>query len=406
MKVTLIVSGSIAAYQSAELVRELVKAGNEVHVVMTSGAEKFITSLTMQTLSGKPVTTELFDEAREAQINHIRLADIPDVVVVAPASANILAKMAGGIADDAATTVLLATRAPIVVAPAMNVNMWFHPATQENIQRLKQRGVMIVPPGEGALACGWEGAGRLPELGIIVSAVQSAREKQDLSGYRIVVSAGPTREAIDPMRFVSNRSSGKMGYAIAKRAERRGAEVVLVSGPVALDPPSGVSISRVTTASEMKTAIWSVLEKPGDSNVSKQAMIMSAAVCDHRPESPAKSKLKQAERAPYSLSLIPNEDILKSVGAERSAIVQKSGLPLNLVGFAAETGTEDDLLRLAEGKLLAKNLDLIVANRIEDSAETDETTVWLLGKGGVKRKVELAAKDTVADKILDTLLGL
>lgn len=402
MKVTLIVSGSIAAYKSAELVRELVKSGHDVHVVLTRGGSEFITSLTLQTLSGNPVTKDLFDEAREAQINHIRLADQAELVMVAPASADIIAKIAHGMADDAATTVVLATKAPVLIAPAMNVNMWNNPVTQENVSRLKARGFHFVDPDVGSLACGWEGSGRLAELDALMAGVQRAKRRHDFAGVRIVVSAGPTREAIDPMRFISNRSSGKMGFSIAKNAWLRGAEVVLVTGPSREKIPPGVSLKSVVSAQEMQKEIFQALEsKPGD-GIKKQYLIMAAAVCDHRPERSASEKIKQKVKQPYTLSLVPNEDILATVSKERSNLEKQAGIPLRIVGFAAETGTEEEILEFAREKMQRKAVDMLVANSIALSAEQDTNEVVLLTPSGGEVKIGVASKENVADKILDT----
>ena len=406
MKITLIVSGSIAAYKSAEIVRELVKTGHEVHVVLTKGGEKFITSLTLQTLSGNAVTRDLFDEAREAEINHIRLADQADVLLVAPASADLIAKLAHGLADDSASTIALATKAPMVIAPAMNVNMWENVVTQENVTRLKQRGVLFVEPEVGSLACGWEGAGRLAPLEDILFQVEKSTKKQDFSGIRVVVTAGPTREALDPMRFISNRSSGKMGFALAKRAAMRGAEVELISGPSTLKPPSGVRYHSVTSAEEMEHVVRRELEAKGREGIQKQVLVMAAAVCDHKPESVSREKMKQKEKAPYSLSLIPNQDILARCSQDRSSIEQKSGLSLRIVGFAAESGVGEEMLEFAREKLKKKGLDLLVANSIAQSAEQDTNEVALLTPAGGEKKIGVASKDVVADKILDSALKL
>ncbi len=400
MKITLIVSGSIAAYKSAELLREFVKRRWATHVVLTQSAQQFITPLTMQTLSGNLVTTEMFDRVRESEINHIRLADEADVVVVAPASANIIAKLANGICDDAATTVLLATRAKIVIAPAMNVNMWTNVATQENVSRLQERGVRFVEPETGSLACGWEGAGRLASPDQILFAVERASRPQDLVGKRFVVTAGPTREMIDPMRFISNRSSGKMGYALARQASLRGADVVLISGPSAETPPPGVVFKKITTASELLQTTRDALSEPAV-GAKLSYLVMSAAVADHRPECASPVKLKQEKKAPYSLSLIPNDDIIARIASERADIEKKSLIPLRIIGFAAESGSGDAVPAIAAEKLAKKNLDLLIANAIETSVESDESEIWILKPKENPERFGVARKSEVADKILD-----
>ncbi|MGH7857493.1 MAG: bifunctional phosphopantothenoylcysteine decarboxylase/phosphopantothenate--cysteine ligase CoaBC, partial [Candidatus Binatia bacterium] len=299
-------TGGIACYKGAEIVRALVKEGATVRVVMTSGAQQFLTPLTFQALSGNPVATNTFDLTQESEIGHIRLADGADVVLVAPATANFIAKLAHGIADDLLTTVLVATRAPIVVAPALNVIMYRNPLVQQYLERLVSLGVRIVAPGEGFLACGYEGAGRLAEETIILDALRAALTPQDLAGERVLVTAGPTRESIDPVRFVSNRSSGKMGYSVASAARRRGAEVVLVSGPTSLDAPPGVERVEVTTAIEMREQV--LAKEPWASVV-----VMAAAVADYRAVRPASQKIKKRE-AGLVLELERTADILAEVG--------------------------------------------------------------------------------------------
>lgn len=400
--ITLIVTGSIAAYKSAELVRELVKQGSKVQVVMTKSAKEFISPLTLQTLSGNVVTTDLFDETCEAAISHIQLADTADLVLVLPATADFIARAASGIADDAGTTVLLATRAPVLIAPAMNVNMWEHALTKKNVSTLKAVGYQFIEPGEGELACGWYGEGRLADFSDVFQGIAKALLPKDLSGIRVVVSAGPTREAIDAVRFVSNRSSGKMGYALARVAALRGANVHLVSGPTALEPSLGVKFHSVTTAQEMRDKIFEIVA--GSATEKRQLVFMAAAVTDHRPSKPAKEKLKADKSVDYSLQMTPCSDILKELGEKRDDLQRKSGAELTIVGFAAETGTKDELISLARHKLEAKKADFIVANLISESFEKATNRVWLLSRLGGLDEIATADKDQISATIFDLLV--
>ena len=378
-------TGGIACYKACDVIRLLVQAGARVHPIMTAAAREFVTPLTVQTLAGHPVATDTFDLTQEAEIGHIRLADGADVVLVAPATANVLAKMAAGIADDLLTTVLLATRAPVVVAPAMNVNMWQHPATQENVAQLVKRGVRVVGPGTGALACGWEGQGRLVDPVDVVDAVASVLAPQDLAGERILVSAGPTQEAIDPVRYLSNHSSGRMGWAIARMARRRGAEVALVTGPTALAAPTGVRTVPVVSAHEMARALREEFEQA-------TVLVMAAAVADYRPARPLARKLKKAATT-MALDLERNPDILSGLAARKGRRI--------VVGFAAET---HDLAGEAKRKLREKRLDLIVANDVTAPGAgfgTDTNVVRLFDATGLDETLPLLAKEAVADRILD-----
>jgi phosphopantothenoylcysteine decarboxylase/phosphopantothenate--cysteine ligase len=379
------VTGGIACYKACELVRQLVAAGMQVRVVMTANAQQFVTPLTLQTLSGHPVATETFSLTQESEIGHIRLADSADVVVIAPATANALAKLAAGIADDLLSTVLLATRAPLVLAPAMNVHMWEHPAVQENLARLVARGARVVGPASGALACGYEGAGRLADPAEIVEAVAAALAPQDLAGEHVLVTAGPTEEPLDPVRYLSNRSSGKMGYALARAARRRGAEVTLVSGPAALAAPPGVSIVRVESARDMARAV-------GEAFGAATVVIMCAAVADYRPRRALPRKLKKSA-ASLTLELERNPDILASLAARKGRRL--------LVGFAAET---HDLTTEARRKLRAKRLDLIVANDVTAPGAgfgSDTNQVRLFDAVGGDEEIPLLPKAEVAERILD-----
>src|SRR5213594_4766913 len=303
------VSGGIACYKACEVVRLLVAAGARVRVVMTAAAQRFVTPLTFQTLAGQPVATDTFDLTQESEIGHIRLADEADAVAIAPATANVIAKLATGIADDLLTTVLLVARAPVVLAPAMNVHMWEHPTVQENLARLVARGAHVVGPTSGWLACGYEGTGRLAEPDDIVEEILRVLAPQDLAGERVLVSAGPTQEPIDPIRYLSNRSSGKMGCAVARVARRRGAEVTLVIGPTALAPPPGVRVVPVGTAREMATVVEEAFP-------SATVVIMTAAVADYRPREPLARKLKK-ESAGLTLELERNPDILAGLGSRK-----------------------------------------------------------------------------------------
>ena len=378
-------SGGIACYKACELVRQLRQAGATVQVVMTKSAREFVTPMTLQALAGSPVATDTFDLAQESEIGHIRLADTADVVVLAPATANLIAKMAHGIADDLLTTVLLATRAPIVVAPAMNVHMWEHVATQENVRTLAGRGLRIVGPGSGSLACGYEGAGRLAEPSEIVEAAIVALTPQDLVGEYILVSAGPTHEAIDPVRYLTNQSSGKMGYAIARVARRRGAEVTLVSGPVALSAPPGVRIVAVESAHEMAAVL--------DAEFSRATvLIMAAAVADYRPAVRLDRKQKKGFGR-RTLVLERNTDIV-------SGLAKRKG-KRTVVGFAAET---HDVVAEAKRKLRQKGLDLVVANDVTAEGAgfgSDTNVVRLIDAAGLEVALPLLPKDDVAARILD-----
>ena len=413
--ITLIVSGSIAAYKSAELTRELVKAGASVRVVMTKAACEFITPLTMQTLSGTAVTTDLFDANREAEISHISLADSADVVLVAPATADIIAKAACGLADDAATTVLLATRAPIVIAPAMNVNMWENPITQGNIAKLQGLGVRFVEPEAGDLACGWVGRGRLAPNESILETVQQALHPQDMAGMRVIVTAGPTQEPLDPVRFLSNRSSGRMGCALARVARYRGAEVTLITGPSNVPVPSGVEIVAVTTAKEMRDAVLSAVAKPiatpgtksaGALPAPRQFVCMSAAVADHSPKDVSAQKLKRSKSESYAIELEPAPDILKELGERKTELEKTSGTRITLVGFALETPADDAALHAAaKAKLDGKGADLLVGNTAS-ALGNDANRVLLVDRAGKQELVETADKLHVAERIMQAAVEL
>jgi phosphopantothenoylcysteine decarboxylase/phosphopantothenate--cysteine ligase len=387
--VLLAVSGGIAAYKTPELVRELVRAGHEVRCVLTPSASQFVSPLVLQTLSSAPVRQALFDPGEESRISHIELADWAELALVAPATANLLARMAHGLADDLATTVLLATRAPVVVAPAMNVNMWSHPATEANVALLRQRGVRFVGPEPGELACGWEGLGRMSEPAAIAGEVELALGTRSLAGEVVVVTAGGTREPLDAARVLTNRSSGRMGFAIAAAAARRGAETVLVAAPASLPTPPGVRRVDVGTALEMRDAVRAELPRAG-------VVVMAAAVSDFRPAEPLARKLKKeelGEGADLTVRLVQNPDILAEISRERGGRV--------VVGFAAES---HDVLAAARRKLARKGCDLLVANDVSRSDagfETDTNAVVLLTPDGQEEALPLLSKREVAERILD-----
>ncbi len=392
------VAGGIAAYKAAELVRLLIKAGATVRVCMTARAREFVGPLTFQALTGHPVFTDLFSLTEEANIGHIQVADDADLVIVAPATASTMARLAAGQADDALTSVVLATKAPVLLAPSMNVNMWSHPLTQANVTRLREvAGYHTVGPGDGFLACQWIGPGRLAEPAEIVEAATTLLSPKDLAGRRVVVSAGPTFEAIDPVRFVGNRSSGKMGYALALAARRRGATVTLVSGPSALVAPLGVEVVAVESAAQMQAAI-DVAARGAD------AVIMAAAVADFRPREVATGKLKRgAIGARWQLELAQNPDILAGLGKRRGAAKR----PL-LVGFAAETDGES-LEVLARGKLTRKACDLVVGNDVSAAGagfEVDTNRVVVVGRSAGDATWLDGSKLAVAHGILDRLVAL
>lgn len=365
-RILLGVSGGIAAYKSAELVRRLREAGAEVRVVMTAGATQFITPLTLQALSGQPVRTSVFDVQAEAAMGHIELARWADAVLIAPASANTLARLAQGLADDLLSTLCLATRAPLLVAPAMNQVMWEHSATQANLATLRERGVQICGPGIGGQACGEVGPGRMLGPLELVAALATRFISGALAGLRVLITAGPTREPIDPVRFISNRSSGKMGYAVAAAAAEAGARVTLVSGPVALSPPEHVECIPVDTAAEMHAAVLARVK-------TCDLFIAAAAVADYRPQETAVHKLKK-HAAAMQLGLQRTPDILAEIAALNPA-------PFTL-GFAAET---ERLAEHARGKRMAKSLDMIAANLVNlpgQGFEADDNALTLYWEGG------------------------
>ena len=389
-RVLLCVGGGIAAYKALELVRRLREAGAEVQVAMTSGAQQFVTPLSFQALSGHVTRTTLWDSAAEQAMGHIELARWADRVIIAPATADLMARLAHGMADDLVTTLCLATTAPLTIAPAMNHRMWQHPATQANLATLRERGVQIVGPNDGPLAEGESGPGRLAEPEeIVVALAQGAVPSgpQDLAGLAVVVSAGPTYEDLDPVRYLGNRSSGKMGFAVAASAARRGARVTLVAGPVHLSTPPGVTRVDVRSAAQMHAAVFAAL--PAD------IYIGAAAVADYTPREPAANKIKKSSES-LALDLVRTPDILAEVAAQTQALKL-------VVGFAAET---NNVAEYARKKLEAKRLDMIVANRVgiaDGGFESDQNAMTAYWKDG-ERSFATAPKTRLADELIDLIV--
>ncbi len=378
------VTGGIAAYKAADLTRLIIKAGGSVWPVMTRAAAEFITPLTLETLAKNPALTGLFNKRGNGSIDHIELAAKADLIIVAPATANIIGKVASGIADDLLTTIIMATRAPVLFAPAMNTKMYENPIVQDNIQKLKRLNYLFVGPEEGELACGEEGKGRLSEPESILDAAIDCLSRKDLTGDKILVTTGPTRESIDPVRFISNPSSGRMGHAIAIAARRRGAEVVLVSGPSSLPPPGGVTLINVTTAEEMAEASLSHFPQ-------STIVIMAAAVSDLRPRTSSKRKIKK-EDVRITIETERTQDILKEMGKRKKGQF--------LVGFALET---DDIVKNAQNKLEEKNLDLIATNDPRAlGAEISQIT--LIDKDRQVETLPPLSKGEVANRILDKII--
>jgi phosphopantothenoylcysteine decarboxylase/phosphopantothenate--cysteine ligase len=390
-KIVLGVTAGIAAYKAAEFVRLLVKEGVDVHVAMTQNAQKFIAPLTFQTLSGNPVITDPFALLEDAEIGHIALADLAEMVIILPATANIIGKIANGIADDFLSTMVMATRAPVLFVPSMNVNMWENKALQRNMETLLERGYHLMEPGEGELACHWYGKGRLPELAEVIEKIEDLFSPKDLRGQQILITGGPTQEAIDPVRFITNRSSGKMGYALAQMARRRGAEVILISGPVPLPlPRRDIKFVPVRSAEEMEKAVFANLK-------GTSVVIMAAAVSDYRPKVMSDRKIKK-EEFDSSLTLERTDDILGRLGKKKADRI--------LVGFAAET---DDLVANAQKKLQGKNLDMIVANDVSIPGAgfaSDTNQVKILYPSGDVKDLPMMSKMEVSRFILDEVLSL
>jgi phosphopantothenoylcysteine decarboxylase / phosphopantothenate---cysteine ligase len=395
MRIALGITGGIAAYKAAEIVRLVQDRGIRVQVVMTRAAQEFIRPLTFAALSGEKVITGMFAAGEEHEpnldsaIEHIAVAQSIDALLVVPATADVLAHFAQGIATDFLTTLYLATTAPVVVAPAMNVNMWNHPATRANLEILRKRGVRIVEPGSGYLACGMTGPGRLAENDAIVSTLlEVLGSAQDLAGETVLITAGPTREKIDPVRYLTNRSSGRMGYALAEAAIRRGARVLLVSGPTELTPPASAELTRVESTEQMRDAVLNLLPQA-------TIVIKTAAVCDYRPKSTAAQKMKR--KGPMTLDLEPTPDILKDISLKKGTQV--------LVGFAAET---ENVLENARQKLVSKNLDAIVVNDVSREGvgfDTERNAVTIITRDDVVEVPE-TTKWEVAQRVLDQVVRL
>ncbi|CAM2820928.1 bifunctional phosphopantothenoylcysteine decarboxylase/phosphopantothenate--cysteine ligase CoaBC [Paenibacillus sediminis] len=391
-KIVLGVTGGIAAYKAASLCSKLVQKGADVHVIMTSSATRFITELTMQTISRNPVYTDTFDEREPSVVSHIHLADLADLIIVAPATANIIAKMAHGLADDMLSTTLLATTAPIMVAPAMNVHMYQHPAVMDNMMKLVSRGVSMIEPGEGLLACGYVGKGRLEEPETIVQVIerffenreQISAEKARLQGKKVVVTAGGTVERIDPVRYITNDSSGKMGIAIAKAARDMGAHVHLIAGNTQVEIPEGITVTKVQSAQDMYEAVMEVWEQT-------DLLVKAAAVADYRPKNKVDQKMKKSG-SEMTLELVKTIDILETLGSKKKNQF--------LIGFAAET---NDVEKYAIDKLHRKNCDLLVANDVtQDGAGfgTDTNSVFIFDKNGLVEQLSLLPKEEVARRLL------
>jgi len=384
VKVALGVTGCIAAYKAVEIMRGLQKAGVSVQVILTRSGAQFVSPLTFESLSGQNVIADMFQPGQNRDINHISLAQSIQLLVVAPATANILGKFAHGIADDFLSTLYLSNPAPVLIAPAMNVEMWHHPAVRANVEILKNRGHHFVNPEPGPLACGMEGEGRLANVDVIVRRIlELLRGGESLAGLKVLVTAGPTVEDLDPVRFLSNRSSGKMGYAVAQAAFQKGAEVFLVSGPTGLKAPSGVQVFQVRSAAEMKDSVLKIYPE-------MDIVVKAAAVADYRPSQAAVQKMKKSGNT-MTLKLDRTEDILELLGK-----IKKKQI---LIGFAAET---EHLLKSARGKLIKKNLDLIVANDVSHGVfGADSATVHILGERGKSLTLRDQSKLAIANKLLD-----
>jgi phosphopantothenoylcysteine decarboxylase/phosphopantothenate--cysteine ligase len=390
-KIVLGVTGGIAAYKAAEFVRLLIKEEARVHVVMTKNAQEFITPLSFQTLSGNPVVTDLFTLIEDEKIGHIALADIAELIVILPATANMIGKIANGIADDFLSTLVMASKAPVLFVPSMNVNMWENKVLQKNIQRLVEVGYHFIEPGEGELACHWYGKGRLAELNEVIEKIEDLLSPKDLKGEKILITGGPTQEPIDLVRFLTNRSSGKMGDALARVARRRGAEVILITGPTSLPIPRGdIKVFSIRTAEEMREAVLAHME-------GCSVVIKAAAVADFRPKEISQKKLKKADPR-TSLELEKTRDILKEIGEKKGDRI--------LVGFAAET---EDLMANARKKMMEKNLDFIVVNDVtkpDAGFGSDTNQVKILYSSGEVRDLPLMSKEEVSHFILDDVIKI
>jgi phosphopantothenoylcysteine decarboxylase/phosphopantothenate--cysteine ligase len=382
------ISGGIAAYKMAHVASSLTKEGHDVHVVMTESAQWFITPTTFRAITGLPVETDLFTEPEKHEVKHISLADKTDLVLLGPATANIIGKIANGIADDLLTTLMTAVRAPVLIAPAMNVNMYNNSIVQDNITYLKEKGYKFISPSEGMLACGYTGKGRLPEPEVLLEYIYKELTKKDLENKKILITAGPTREIIDPVRYITNNSSGKTGFALAKQATYRGAKVTLISGPTDLQPPIGVNFIKINSANDLYKQVMGSYK---DFDI----IIMAAAVADFTPEKFCENKIKKAKEENLTINLKRTKDIL-------SELSKKISDNQKLVGFAAES---ENLIENAKSKLKRKNLDMIVANDIKnnDIFGSNQSEVIILTKDS-QLNIERSSKEVIADKILDTLI--
>jgi phosphopantothenoylcysteine decarboxylase/phosphopantothenate--cysteine ligase len=389
-KIVLGVTGGIAAYKAAELTREFVRKGADVRVIMTKNAMEFVTPLTFRTLSGYPVYADMFHSTEGYNLTHISLATFADILLIAPATANIIGKIAAGMADDLLSTVVMATKAPVLMCPAMNAHMYENPIVQKNIEKLTTGGYAFMEPGYGELACASEGRGRLPDVSEIVEEVEAILTEKDLSGEKILVTAGPTREPFDPVRYITNYSSGKMGYALAIAARRRGAKVVLISGPISLPVPRGMTVETVSSAVEMRNAVMSHLK-------ASTVVIKAAAVADYRPDVRSESKIKKRP-GPMTLTLARNPDIIAEVGKKKGNRI--------LVGFAVET---ENLIENAQVKMVNKNMDLIVANDVTQAGAGfgyDTNIIRILDRDGGQQELPIMDKMEAADRILDRIRNI
>lgn len=384
-KIVLGITGGIAAYKAAELTRALIKAGAQVRVIMTRSAQEFITTLTMQTLSQGPVYTDMFCPTDSYDMAHISLAEYADAFVIAPATGNIIGKIAAGIADDLLTTTIMAQNKPTLICPAMNDKMLTNPVVQDNIRKLKKYGYEVMESGVGELACKTTGSGRFPEISVIVDAVAALLSPKDFAGEQIMITAGPTEEPLDPVRFITNRSSGKMGYALAKAAHQRGAHVTLISGPTSLNPPAVDEMIPVRTAQEMYRAVMDHYSKA-------TVIIKAAAVADYRPKAVSSEKIKK-DKGMTGIELVRNPDIIAEIGKKKKNCA--------LVGFAMET---EDLLVNARGKLQKKNMDMIVANSLRQEGagfQSDTNIITIIDKNGKTTALDKMTKLEAAHQILD-----
>lgn len=396
MNICLVITGSIAAYKSAELARELVKLGHTVQAVMSQGAQKFITPLTLQTLTNKAVATDLWSLEEEHSIGHIRIADEADIIVVAPASANFIAGIAGGFALDIAQTIFLASTCPTLICPAMNVNMFENQATKDNLEKLKSRGFRILEPATGELACGWIGQGRLPDIADIIAEIDKIIP-QPLKGKSVIVTAGPTREKIDPMRVITNLSSGKTGFEIASEAYRLGADVKFLAGPGVV-PPTGVEVINFESASDLNSCLHETISKLGDAK--EVTLVMAAAPADFRPENQSQVKLPKASQDNSSIKLTLNPDIIKGVAERRAEYPNLK----NIVAFSATDS--DGLIEKAREKLSQKGADFIVANVVSTSVNQEMTELFLIDKNGLLGSSSRVEKKVAAKWLLQEVLGI